>query len=49
MLVASAACAAQDVVLEIIRAQFVKITKINNSLLLFTSNYKHRNVKMKRK
>jgi len=47
-----AACAAQNaqnVVFEIIKGQFVEITKINNSLLLFTSNYKYQNVKIKRK
>ena len=49
---ASAACAAQNAqnfVFEIIKAQFVEITQINNSLLLFTSNYKYQNVKINRK
>ena len=52
MLFRNAVCAAQNaqnVVYEIIKAQFVEITQINNSLLLFILNYKYQNVKIHRK
>jgi len=52
MLNASAACAAQNAqnfVFEIIKAHFVEIKQINNSLLLFISNYKYQKVKLNRK
>jgi len=40
---------AQNPVFEIIKAQFVEITQTDNSLLLFTSNYKYQKVKINRK